>query len=261
MNAANERYFNTFDWVHGAAALIRNSKANPALYQQKTSHQDIVSAYDAQIECYLSACILHAFPQDGIIGEELDHNPDGKWVWYIDPIDGTANFVSQHKNYAISVACYHDGQPEFGFVYDVAAEKLFYARVGGGAFCNRKPITANGACQRVQESFLYTPWMQPLFVETSAEGLVALAKDVRAVRSLGSVALELCMLASGEAELFLTKISSPWDHNAARIILQEAGGVLATMEGNPLPADQTTSVVAAANAALLETIITNYLRR
>ena len=77
------------------------------------------------------------------------------------------------------------------------------------------------------------------------EALIRLAREVRGVRSLGSVALELCELAAGESDLFVTLRSSPWDHNAARIIVAEAGGAICTVSGDPLPITEKSTVLAA----------------
>ena len=86
---------------------------------------------------------------------------------------------------------------------------------------------------QVSDLLLTTPCIQHTFLEEHPRrgDMLRLARAVRAVRSLGSVALELCQLSSGEADMFVTVRSAPWDHNAARVILQEAGGCICTMEG------------------------------
>ena len=89
-------------------------------------------------------------------------------------------------------------------------------------------------------------------------GMRRLAGDVRAVRSLGSVALELCAVAAGEADLFLAERSCPWDHNAARIILAEAGGAMLTWAGAPVPVDRRTNLMAAGRREVLEQIAAVY---
>ena len=91
------------------------------------------------------------------------------------------------------------------------------------------------------------------------EGLLRLAREVRGVRSLGSVALELCALAAGEADLFVTLRSCPWDHNAGRIILAEAGGSLCDLEGEFLPLDRRTPVLAANAPETLRLVRERYL--
>ena len=86
--------------------------------------------------------------------------------------------------------------------------------------------------------------------------MIRLSRKVRGVRCLGSVALELCEVAAGRADLFVTMRSSPWDHNAARIILEEAGGAIFTVEGKPLPLNQKSTVLGLSSADLKDYILT-----
>lgn len=253
------RFDNATQWIRAAARILSNPSDSLSPYQIKSNHQDIVSSFDRTIETFLSARILAKYPRDGIVGEELMHKQTGDWIWYIDPIDGTANFLSQQKNYAISIGCYHDGAPVFGLVLDVAADRLFSARRGAGAFRNDTRLTCASTC-RISESFLYTPMIQPVFLEAHPrlQGMLRLARDVRAVRSLGSVALELCALADGRADLFAAAQSSPWDHNAARLILSEAGGAVCTWSRSSVPADQPCAIAGASSPALLEQVMDGY---
>lgn len=103
---------------------------------------------------------------------------------------------------------------------------------------------------------LTTPGVQYSFLEPHPwqERLVKLAKAVRGVRCLGSVALELCELAAGKADLFVTMRSSPWDHNAARIIVSEAGGLVRDITGAELPLGEKSTVLAVNSPEALEEI-------
>ena len=92
------------------------------------------------------------------------------------------------------------------------------------------------------------------------EGLARLAQEVRGVRSLGSVALELCALAAGEADLFVAMQSAPWDHNAARIILTEAGGCICRLTGEPLPLGEKSAVLAANSLQLAQDVAARCLQ-
>ena len=102
----------------------------------------LVTRCDRETEQFLRSGILSAFPGDAIVGEEYPATPPGGTgcVWYLDPIDGTTNFVSQHRNYAVSVGCYQDGVPAFGLVLDVERGALYSARHGGGALRDETPI-------------------------------------------------------------------------------------------------------------------------
>ena len=214
--------------VLAAGARLRLARPEAGAVWEKTGHQDLVTRCDRETEQFLRSGILSAFPGDAIVGEEYPATPPGGTgcVWYLDPIDGTTNFVSQHRNYAVSVGCYQDGVPAFGLVLDVERGALYSARHGGGALRDEAPIHVSH-CGVLRDALLTTPGVLHTFLREHPRraGLVELAGAVRGVRSMGCVALELCAVAAGEAELFVALRSCPWDHNAARIILAEAGGV------------------------------------
>ena len=99
--------------VLAAGARLRLARPEAGAVWEKTGHQDLVTRCDRETEQFLRSGILSAFPGDAIVGEEYPATPPGGTgcVWYLDPIDGTTNFVSQHRNYAVSVGCYQDGVP------------------------------------------------------------------------------------------------------------------------------------------------------
>lgn len=253
------RYELALKAVREAARIIPTHDGSKIEFEEKTGHTDIVSKYDKLIEAFLSERILEAFPHDGIIGEEGKHPDQGDWIWYMDPIDGTTNFVNQLKNFAISLGCYHKGSPKFGIVYDVAEDRMYHARAGRGAYCNTVPME-NGKRSALEEMILYTPIVQSTLIDAHPlrDSMQRLARDVRAVRSLGSVALELCALAAGEADLFIAERSAPWDHNAAKIILQETGGEIRTWKNESLPLNTVTNLVAAGKREVLDRVIAEY---
>lgn len=255
------RYMFALQIISEAAELITLHPGDEITFQNKNGHQDIISQFDQKIETFITDGIHSKFPSDGVIGEESKSVTHGAWNWYIDPIDGTSNFVNQQKNYAISIACYFEDEPRFGLVLDVAANRLYHAKVGEGAFCNDKALPAESPERDIAELFVYTPIVQLAFLyqQPNREGLLQLAADVRAIRSLGSVALELCALAAREADIFLTARSSPWDHNAARIILSESGGAMRTWDGEEVPVKQNCNVIAATNPELLHMILQTYM--
>ncbi|WP_418667914.1 inositol monophosphatase family protein [Allofournierella sp.] len=245
-----------------AGAALRQSHLESGAVWQKTGHQDLVTRWDKETEQFLRQGLLSACPGDTIVGEEYPpalHSTRGA-VWYLDPIDGTTNFVNQHSNYAVSIGCYQNGAPLFGLVLDVERQLLYTGRSGGGAFCNNEPIHV-APHTRIPELLLYTPDVLRTFLaqHPARGGLVRLAEAVRCVRSLGSVALELCAVAAGQADLFVTLCSSPWDHNAARIILAEAGGCICDLSGKPFSADAHSTVLAANSAQVLARALNEYI--
>ncbi len=232
-----------------AGAMLRESLLQEFSVRQKSGPQDLVTDWDQRIETFLRKEIHSAFPNDVIVGEEYppenNDRKDGSATWYLDPIDGTTNFISQRRNFAVSIGCWDGSQPLFGLVLDVERQILYWAKSGGGAWQNQTPLHVSSRRQ-MEELLLTTPGVQPTFLDEHPfqKQLLQLARKVRGVRCLGSVALEICEVATGRADLFVAMRSSPWDHNAARIILEEAGGAIFTMEGGPLPLDRNSTVLA-----------------
>ena len=152
--------------VQNAGDLLRQCRLEDAEICQKTSHQDLVTRWDRKIEQLLRNEILTAFPQDSIVGEEYppEAHRTGSVTWYIDPIDGTTNFINQHQNYAISVGCWEGSTPLFGLVLDVERETLYWAKRGGGAWQDQTQIHTSGR-RELSELLLTTPGLQYTFLE------------------------------------------------------------------------------------------------
>ena len=242
-----ERFDVAAEIIQEAGKILRRCHLEQREIIQKTDHQDLVTFWDRKIEQQLRHSILTAFPQDSIVGEEYppQGNCDRKVTWYLDPIDGSTNFMNQRQNYAISMGCWEGTNPLFGLVLDVERETLYWAKHGDGAWQDQTQIHTSDR-RELSELLLTTPGLQYTFLEPHPyqERMIRLSRKVRGVRCLGSVALELCEVAAGRADLFVTMRSSPWDHNAARIILEEAGGAVFTVDGDELPLDQKSTVLA-----------------
>lgn len=248
--------------IQAAGEILRRCRLEQGEIHQKSGHQDLVTYWDRRIEQLLRGEILSAFPRDSIVGEEYppEDSPAGSVTWYLDPIDGTTNFINQHRNYAVSVGCWEGAEPLFGLVLDVERQELYWAKRGGGAWRDQAPIHVSDRDQ-IPDLLLTTPEILYTFGDQHSQhsGLVQLARQVRGMRSLGSVALELCQVAAGEADLFAALRSSPWDHNAARIILDEAGGVSCALSGEPLPLRGSSTVLAANSPRVLQEVQEHYL--
>ena len=141
-----DRFNVAVEVVQNAGDLLRRCHLEEAEICQKTGHQDLVTHWDRKIEQLLRNEILTAFPRDSIVGEEYPPKAHrtGAVTWYIDPIDGTTNFINQHQNYAISVGCWEGRLPLFGLVLDVERETLYWGKHGGGAWQDQTPIHTSG---------------------------------------------------------------------------------------------------------------------
>ena len=128
--------------IRKAGAALRQCRPDRNEVARKTGHQDLVTRWDKATEQLLRKTISAAFPRDALVGEEYPRVPGSKdaVVWYLDPIDGTTNFVNEHRNYAISIGCWQGENPLFGMVLDVEEDRLYWARPGEGAWRNDAPI-------------------------------------------------------------------------------------------------------------------------
>ena len=211
---------------------------------EKTSAADLVTEYDEAVEAFLKERLPRLLPGSQFFGEEEAENcdPGRGWVFIVDPIDGTTNFVRGIPQSAISVALAHDGQVEHAVVYDPFKNELFSASRGGGAFLNGKPIHVSPlplsqGIFGMGTAIYKREYAAPTLCLT--EQLFARACDFR---RLGAAALDLCCVACGRTEVFFEYSLSPWDYAAGSLIVTEAGGHVSTLAGGPLPITERSSV-------------------
>ena len=257
-----QRFLLAREWVERMGEYLREVTSQPFDFSPKTGHQDIVTVHDKKVEQFFRQNIHRYFPQDDIVGEEFSGKiGTGSGIrWYIDPIDGTTNFVNLRKNFAVSVGCYRDNQPVFGLVLDVIRNDLYSAFAGEGAYKNAQKLGEGQVPENLGEMILSTPNVQDAFWRgyPQQNAMLRLADEVRAVRCMGSVALELCQVAEGTVDIFVAMRSAPWDHNAARLILQEADCYISQLGEDTLCLDRETSVYACKSRALAEKLRTEY---
>ena len=229
-----------------AAALML--QAHDILAECKTGHRDVVTDYDRRVQALLMERLGAAVPGARFFCEENDRHDDlmAEHLFIIDPIDGTMNFVHRLNHSCISVAYTHFGVPEAGAVYNPYVDEMFTAVQGEGAFLNGRRL-------RVDETLLSetlicfgTAPYEPALIGQS----FALAeKACRAgldVRRQGSAALDLCSVAAGRAGVYFELQVSLWDYAAGALIVSEAGGQVACVDGSPLPwRGVKTSILAA----------------
>ena len=211
---------------------------------EKSSAADLVTEYDLAVERFLKEKLPPLVPGSLFFGEEEKENasPLTGWVFIVDPIDGTTNFVRGLKHSAISVALAHDGAVEYGVVYDPYKDEIFSARRGGGAFLNGRPIHVS---ERPLDQGVFgmgTAIYDRQFIAPTMRLTEQLFRRSCDFLRLGAAALDLCDVACGRLDLFFEYSLSPWDHAAGGLILIEAGGVLSTLEGRPMDYTRRCSV-------------------
>ncbi|ADR19178.1 inositol monophosphatase family protein [Calditerrivibrio nitroreducens] len=188
---------------------------------------DLVTEYDKKIERYLIDELKKNFPDKKIVSEEYntDASYDDRGSFFIDPIDGTTNFVHRFPFCAVSVG-YISKNTRCGVVYNPILDELFFAETGKGAFCNQTEIRVSSESELINT--LIATGFPYSIVNTDKrflmEMLGAVLKNSRGIRRAGSASLDLCYVAKGVFGGYYESSLKPWDVAAGVVILEEAGG-------------------------------------
>ncbi len=227
-----------------AGKIVRSAGDIAAKTHIKTSAADLVTEYDVAVEAFLKEKLLALLPDAVFFGEEeaLQGDPSKGWVFIVDPIDGTTNFVRGFRQSGISIALAREGQVEYGVVYDPYREELFSAQRGVGAFLNGQPIHVSDKPLSEGIFIMGTAIYKREYIDPSMSLTTQLLRRSCDFRRFGAAAQDLCYVACGRAELFFEYSLSPWDYAAGSLIVTEAGGVASTVEGTALPILQRSSV-------------------
>ena len=214
----------------------------------KTSQRDMVTQYDKAVQDRLYSLLRKKYPQVNFVGEENGLgegvDPYKGEVFIIDPIDGTANFVNDIGASGISIAYLKDGEVLAGCMAHPFRNEVYTATKGGGAFRNGKPISVNDYTLKqgitgFGTSVYYNELIEPTI--RIFERALPVCNDLRRI---GSAAIDICYLADGRFCAFFESRLAPYDYAAAKLILEEAGGIITDYDGNPLRFDKKCSVVA-----------------
>jgi myo-inositol-1(or 4)-monophosphatase len=209
---------------------------------------DLVTNIDLEIERRFRAMIAERFPDHVVLGEEFEQagqrDAIPEYCWVFDPIDGTTNYAHGLPIFCCSVALEVRGVPVAAAVYDPTRKELFTAERGQGARLNGRPLRVSGN-DRVIDALLVTGFHYDVHRDPGETmGLFArFVGAARAVRRLGSAALDLCYVAAGRFEGFWEQRLQPWDIAGGALIVQEAGGRVTTVTGGPY-ASRAGSVLA-----------------
>ncbi len=198
---------------------------------------DLVTEVDVAVERWFREFIQERFPEHRILAEELqDRSPQGvessPYRWIFDPIDGTTNYAHGLPIFCASLGLEIAGRLEVAAVYDPTRKELFTAERGGGAFLNGTPIRVSKTDSLI-DSLLCTGFHYD--VHQSSDDVVGLfARFIgraRAVRRLGSAALDLCYVAAGRLDGFWEERLHPWDVAGGVLLIEEAGGLISGYDG------------------------------
>ncbi|MGS0676928.1 inositol-1-monophosphatase [Shewanella sp. 0m-4] len=195
---------------------------------------DYVTNVDKEAEAAITYQIRKAYPDHTIIGEETGENKgtNKDYVWIVDPLDGTNNFVRGIPHFAVSIAMQFKGKTEVAVVYDPIRDELFSAVRGKFAKLNDFRIRVKN--NELSETIIGTgfPFKAKQHTETYMKLFAAVFAQSADLRRGGSAALDLAYLAAGRLDGFFEIGLKPWDIAAGDLIVREAGGTVTDFTGN-----------------------------
>lgn len=194
---------------------------------------DMVSYVDKTAEEMLVHNLEKILPEAGFLTEEKTSSKIGKtYMWIIDPLDGTTNFIHGIPTYAVSVALYEDNSPVLGVVYEINKGEMFYSYKGGPAFLNRKEIVVSST-STLSNSLLATgfPYYQFEYQTQYLNVLAELMQQTHGLRRMGSAAVDLVYTACGRFDAYFEYNIQPWDIAAGCFIVEQAGGNITDFSG------------------------------
>lgn len=246
--------------VKFAGQMILSAHLEKSEIHQKTGTANFVTDYDVKIQSYLIQKLSEIMPDCSFFGEEdtdgNTHSIGAGYSFFIDPIDGTTNFMFDYHNSCVSVGLSLGGKLIAGWVFNPYTDQFWSGIKGQGAFLNGHQLNVEDGglcsgicafgCARYNEGDRVFGILEQLFMQSLS------------IRNSGSAAVDLCRIASGSNVGYIEMKLQPYDYAAASVIIEEAGGMIETAEGLPITLDRPCSIVAGIPKAVEE--IRNLLR-
>lgn len=227
--------------------------------------KDLVSQADLAAQEAIRDCILKSFPDHDFLSEEdaadrkakgLNPIPDrrSEYRWIVDPLDGTTNYIHHLPGYAVSIALQKGSQIELGVVFDPLTRESFVAERGKGATLGGNRLRTSG-CTTIQKALIAVSF-SPHVSRNSPEirRFVEILLASQSVRRMGSAALNLCYVAAGRLDGYLATSVSIWDVAAGLLMVDEAGGLNAALDGSPVCLEKP-ELLSAASPELLKSLV------
>ncbi len=221
------------------AALIGGEILNRGFRQLKKDQiklkgaGDFVTELDHRSEEAVIGRIRKSYPEHVIQAEESGIGEgESRYRWFIDPLDGTTNYVHGVPFYSVSIAAARDGEMTVGVVFDPAHKEMFWAVKDGGAYLNGSQIRVSRK-ESLGDGFLASgfPWRSKQYLEMYLDSFRVLFSESAGVRRMGSAAIDLSYTACGRFDGFWEMKLKPWDIAAGVLIVREAGGLVSDFIG------------------------------
>jgi myo-inositol-1(or 4)-monophosphatase len=248
-----------------AAGAIQGARFGQAIEVRHKGVIDLVTEVDRACEDVVLATLRDRFPDHDIVTEETVLARTGsRFLWFVDPMDGTTNFAHGYPFFCSSVGLAVDGEVVAGAIFDTVKQELFTAERGAGAHLNGRRLQVSSADALLQ-SLLVTGFPYDL-----RERLVPTLRlfnrfmgEARAIRRDGAAALDLGYLAAGRIDAFWEERLQPWDVMAGSLLVQEAGGRVSRFDGSPigLRADEVLASNGPLHGPMLEVLRRDFEER
>ncbi len=210
--------------------LMKHRGAKLSLSMKESN--DFATQADFESQALVKKMLAKAFPDYSFLGEEdKKHSTDYRgFKWIVDPLDGTINYALGLPWFCTSIALAKDGEPVLGVIYSPVSKELFVAVTGGGSFLNGKRLSVSKKPLE-QLALGFSISHRPENSRRVVKHLPFLHPICLRFRCIGSIAEEVCHVASGRFGAYYNLISTPWDFAAAKVIVEEAGGITSDLTG------------------------------
>jgi myo-inositol-1(or 4)-monophosphatase len=238
-----------------ASIITRASHDIEKLTIQTKQQNDFVSEVDRAAEDAIVSALHEAYPTHGFIAEESGpQNADAEFVWVIDPLDGTTNFLHGFPQYCVSIGLLHKGVPNQAVVFDPNRNELFTAGKGVGAYLNDRRIRVTKV-DRLENALMGTgfPYREIGGIDEYMRMFKNMTLSCSGIRRPGAAALDLAWVAAGRLDGFWEIGLSPWDMAAGALLVREAGGLVGDLNGEDKHLD--SGRIVASNGKIFASIL------
>ena len=261
MKAAISQVASTLERICDAVRKVAADEVMPRYLKvahQRKSDGSLFTEADLAAQDKLSH-LLPAIVAAPVIGEEMPREvQEARWLageeglWCVDPIDGTSNFVNGLPYFALSVALMRQGRSVMGVVYDPVADEMFSAERGAGSFLNGERLPIKQSATKLGHAMAEVDFKR---LSPSLAQALAASPPYASQRNFGASTLEWCYVAAGRFDVYLHGGQKLWDYAAGSLILEEAGGLMCSLDHDDFGADDPwkRSVVAAVDPGLFDT--------
>jgi myo-inositol-1(or 4)-monophosphatase len=226
--------FQVQDIARGAGSFIRGEQKKISVSNvELKSVASLVTYVDKSAEQQIVSALKELIPESGFVAEEGTAGSNNeKYTWFVDPLDGTTNYVHGLAPHSVSIGLAEDEKLVLGVVYEVGADEMFYAWKDSPAYCNEKEIRV-ATRSKSEDTVIATgfPYYALDKIDEYLDSMRHLMKVTRGIRRFGSAAIDLSYTAAGRFDAFYEHALHAWDLAAGVFILQQAGGKVTDFNG------------------------------